>query len=62
MTGQIANIYSLRATDYHAYFVGAALWGWDVWGHNARCTPDVAEPAARAFISKVEAGDPVVLR
>lgn len=34
-TLQIATVYNLRVADYHTYFVGGALWGWDVWAHNA---------------------------
>ncbi len=35
VTDQIANVYNMRVADYHTYFVGGALWGWDVWAHNA---------------------------
>ncbi len=62
VTDQIANVYNMRVADYHTYFVGGAEWGWDVWAHNARCTPDFDEQAANAFFSKVAAGEPVVLK
>jgi hypothetical protein len=32
---EITTVYNLRVADYHTYFVGGALWGWDVWVHNA---------------------------
>lgn len=35
VTDQIANVYNMRVADDHAYFVGGAAWGWDVWVHNA---------------------------
>ncbi|GEM_PF-2572599 len=33
---EITTVYNLRVADHHTYFVGGALWGWDVWVHNAR--------------------------
>jgi hypothetical protein len=33
---EITSVYNLRVADHHTYFVGGALWGWDVWVHNAR--------------------------
>jgi hypothetical protein len=32
---EITTVYNLRVADHHTYFVGGALWGWDVWVHNA---------------------------
>ena len=29
----------MRVADWHTYFVGAAEWGFNVWAHNAPCTP-----------------------
>ena len=31
---EITTVYNLRVADHHTYFVGGALWGWDVWVHN----------------------------
>ena len=36
---EITTVYNLRVADHHTYFVGGALWGWDVWVHNASCAP-----------------------
>lgn len=33
---EITTVYNLRVADQHTYFVGGALWGWDVWVHNAQ--------------------------
>ncbi|MBL8869105.1 MAG: hypothetical protein JNK90_04880 [Planctomycetaceae bacterium] len=33
---ELTTVYNLRVADHHTYFVGWALWGWDVWGHNAQ--------------------------
>lgn len=27
---EITTVYNLRVADHHTYFVGGALWGWDV--------------------------------
>jgi hypothetical protein len=35
MTGQLTTVYNLRVADFHTYFVGSSLWGFDVWVHNA---------------------------
>jgi hypothetical protein len=35
-TGQLTTVYNLRVADFHTYFVGSSLWGFDVWVHNAR--------------------------
>jgi hypothetical protein len=32
---EITTVYNLRVADHHTYFVGGALWGCDVWVHNA---------------------------
>ena len=32
---ELTTVYNLRVADHHTYFVGGALWGWDVWVHNA---------------------------
>ena len=34
--GEVTTVYNLRVADFHTYFVGGGLWGWDVWVHNAR--------------------------
>ncbi len=34
-TEAVATVYNLRVADHHTYFVGGAIWGWDVWVHNA---------------------------
>ena len=34
-TGEVTKVYNLRVADFHTYFVGGALWGWDAWVHNA---------------------------
>ena len=33
---EITTVYNLRVADHHTYFVGGALWDWDVWVHNAK--------------------------
>jgi len=38
-TDEVTTVYNLRVADHHTYFVGGALWGFDVWVHNARCAP-----------------------
>lgn len=48
---EITAVYNLRVADHHTYFVGGALWGWDVWVHNASyqrvsATNDLAQIAA----------------
>ena len=35
-TGEVTTVYNLRVADFHTYFVGGGLWGFDVWVHNAR--------------------------
>jgi hypothetical protein len=32
---ELTTVYNLRVADFHTYFVGGALWTWDVWVHNA---------------------------
>ena len=34
-TGEVTTVYNLRVADFHTYFVGGGLWGFDVWVHNA---------------------------
>ena len=34
-TGEVTKVYNLRVADFHTYFVGGGLWGFDVWVHNA---------------------------
>jgi len=34
-TGEVTTVYNLRVADFHTYFVGGTIWGWDVWVHNA---------------------------
>jgi hypothetical protein len=34
-TDEVTTVYNLRVADFHTYFVGGGLWGWDVWVHNA---------------------------
>jgi hypothetical protein len=31
----LTTVYNLRVADFHTYFVGSSLWGFDVWVHNA---------------------------
>ena len=33
--GEVTTVYNLRVADFHTYFVGGGLWGFDVWVHNA---------------------------
>jgi hypothetical protein len=40
---EITTVYNLRVADHHTYFVGGALWGWDVWVHNASYVKRVLE-------------------
>jgi hypothetical protein len=35
-TGEVTTVYNLRVADFHTYFVGGGLWGFDVWVHNAQ--------------------------
>ncbi len=35
-TGEVTTVYNLRVADFHTYFVGGGLWGFDVWVHNAK--------------------------
>jgi Holliday junction resolvase-like predicted endonuclease len=34
-TGEVTTVYNLRVADFHTYFVGGTIWGWDAWVHNA---------------------------
>ena len=34
-TDEVTTVYNLRVADFHTYFVGGGLWGFDVWVHNA---------------------------
>ena len=47
-TGEVTTVYNLRVADFHTYFVGGGLWGFDVWVHNA--TYKVA-PVSEATVS-----------
>ena len=38
-TGEVTTVYNLRVADFHTYFVGGGLWGFDVWVHNASYRP-----------------------
>ena len=40
-TGEVTTVYNLRVADFHTYFVGGGLWGFDVWVHNASYQPHV---------------------
>jgi hypothetical protein len=40
---EISTVYNLRVADHHTYFVGGALWGWDVWVHNVYKAPKGAQ-------------------
>ena len=31
---ELTTVYNLRVADHHTYFVGGALWGWDMWVHS----------------------------
>jgi len=55
---EITTVYNLRVADHHTYFVGGALWGWDVWVHNARyVSADEADEVISVFQgSSVAAG------
>jgi hypothetical protein len=33
-TGEVTTVYNLRVADFHTYFVGGTIWGWNVWVHN----------------------------
>jgi hypothetical protein len=44
-TGEVTTVYNLRVADFHTYFVGGGLWGFDVWVHNASYVPDAADVA-----------------
>lgn len=50
-TGIDEVVFNLRVAEYHAYFVGCAVWGFAVWAHNASCTVreiyETAQKAAR---------------
>jgi hypothetical protein len=35
----VTTVYNLRVADFHTYFVGGGLWGFDVWVHNASYRP-----------------------
>jgi YD repeat-containing protein len=41
-SGRVEAVYNLEVEDDHTYFVGSAEWGFAVWAHNARCTPEEA--------------------
>ena len=34
-TDEVTTVYNLRVADFHTYFVGGGLWGFDVWVHNS---------------------------
>jgi len=33
-TGRFEKVYNLRVAENHTYYVGSAVWGFDVWVHN----------------------------
>jgi hypothetical protein len=37
-TGVWETVYNFRVADYHTYFVGEEIWGFDLWAHNT-CAP-----------------------
>ena len=43
---ELTTVYNLRVADHHTYFVGGALWGWDVWVHNASYSRNSSHMAA----------------
>ncbi len=44
-TGEVTTVYNLRVADFHTYFVGGGLWGFDVWVHNQYNAPSSATVA-----------------
>jgi hypothetical protein len=64
---EITTVYNLRVADHHTYFVGGALWGWDVWVHNAYKVPKSTDDLiadnieSTAMLRKLHPGDPDVL-
>jgi hypothetical protein len=52
---EITTVYNLRVADHHTYFVGGALWGWDVWVHNASYSRN--SPGNRGVKLVLEGGD-----
>ncbi len=45
---EITTVYNLRVADHQTYFDVGALWGRDVWGHNAMYN-NIADEVARLF-------------
>jgi hypothetical protein len=61
---EITTVYNLRVADHHTYFVGGALWGWDVWVHNAYAEysnvlrkAGVSRATVRSASDMINAGD-----
>jgi hypothetical protein len=61
---EITTVYNLRVAGHHTYFVGGALWGWDVWVHNAYAEysnvlrkAGVSRATVRSASDMINAGD-----
>jgi hypothetical protein len=58
--GETAEVYSIRVSDDHTYFVGSRTWGFSVWTHNtgASCkasVPGDAAPTEGAAANEIQA-------
>ena len=47
-TGEVTTVYNLRVADFHTYFVGGGLWGFDVCKEQKRTGTAIRNSAAQA--------------
>ena len=50
--GESAPVYNMRVAEYHTYFVGAGVWGFAIWSHNADCVHRVGGGDANNLVPR----------